>query len=78
MAVMHSLAHIMGCWWHSSTFCLVLLCFIPLFLFDSTLGMPYRADWEPEAPSGRRVLGVFWRYPAVLWGPSTPNPTQVS
>ena len=38
----------------------------------------YRADWEPEASSGRRVLGVFWRCPAVLWGPSTPNPTQVS
>ena len=40
--------------------------------------LSYRADWEPEAPSGRRVLGVFWRCPAVLWGPSTPNPTQVS
>ena len=39
---------------------------------------PYRADWEPAASSGRRVLGVFWRCPAVLWGPSTPNPTQVS
>ena len=39
---------------------------------------PYRADWEPEAPSRRRALGVFWRCPAVLWGPSTPNPTQVS
>ena len=38
----------------------------------------YRADWEPAATSGRRVLGVFWRCPAVLWGPSTPNPTQVS
>merc|ERR1712185_268132 len=38
----------------------------------------YRADWEPAATSGRRALGVFWRCPAVLWGPSTPNPTQVS
>ena len=38
----------------------------------------YRADWEPAATSGRRVLGVFWRCPAVLWGPSAPNPTQVS
>ena len=39
---------------------------------------PYRADWEPAATSGRRALGLFWRCPAVLWGPSTPNPTQVS
>ena len=38
----------------------------------------YRADWEQAATSGRRALGVFWRYPAVLWGPSTPNPTQGS
>ena len=38
----------------------------------------YRADWEPAATSGRRALGVFWRCPAVLWGPSTPNPTQIS
>ena len=38
----------------------------------------YRADWEPEAPSGRRVLGVFWRYSAVLWGPSTRDPFQIS
>ena len=35
----------------------------------------YRADWEPEAPSGKcmaGVPGVSWRCPAVLWGPSTP------
>ena len=38
----------------------------------------YRADWEPAGASGRRVLGVFWRYPAVLLGPSTPYPTLVS
>ena len=38
----------------------------------------YRADWEPEATSGRRALGVFWRYSAVLWGPSTSNPTLIS
>ena len=38
----------------------------------------YRTDWEPVAPSGGRVLGVFWRYPAVLWEPSTPNPIQIS
>jgi len=30
----------------------------------------YRADWEPEAGSRRRVLGVLWRCPAALWGPS--------
>ena len=44
-------------------------------------GCSYRADWEPEAASGKcmtGVPGVFWRCPAVLWGPSTPNPTQVS
>ena len=38
----------------------------------------YRANWEPAASSGRRALGVFWRCPAVLWGLSTPTPTQVS
>ena len=41
---------------------------------------PYRADWEPEAPSGKcmaGVPGVFWRSPAVLWGPTTHNPTWV-
>ena len=48
-------------------------CGFPLFCLVS-----YRADWEPAATSGRRALGVFWRCPAVLWGPSTPNPTQVS
>ena len=37
-----------------------------------------RVDWQPEATSGRRALVVFWRCPVVLWGPSTPNPTQVS
>lgn len=35
----------------------------------------YRADWEPAvAASGTcmaGVPGVLWRYPAVLWGPST-------
>ena len=47
--------------------------------YRTELAVPwYRTDWEPEAPSGRRALGVFWRYPVVLWGPSTPNPTQVS
>ena len=40
--------------------------------------LTYRADWEPEAASGRRALGVFWGCPAALLGPSTPNPTQVS
>ena len=43
-----------------------------------TLLAPYRADWEPEAPSGRRALSVFWRCSAVLWGSSTLNPTQIS
>ena len=38
----------------------------------------YRADWEPAATSGRRVLGVFWRCPAALGGPSTPNPAHFS
>ena len=38
----------------------------------------YRADWEPEAASGRRALGVSWGCSAALWGPSTPNPTRVS
>ena len=40
----------------------------------------YRADWEPEATSGKSmagVPGVFWRCPAVLQGPSTHNPTWV-
>ena len=40
----------------------------------------YRADWEPAAASEKcmaGVPGVFWRSPAVLWGPSTPNPTWV-
>ena len=44
------------------------------------LKMRYRADWEPAAASGKcmaGVPGVFWRCPAVLWGPSTPNPTWV-
>ena len=36
------------------------------------------ADWKPAAPRRRRVLGVPWRCPAVLWGPSTPNSTRVS
>ena len=27
-----------------------------------------RADWEPAAASGRRVLGMSWGCPAVLWG----------
>ena len=26
----------------------------------------YRADWEPEAPTGRHDLGVFWGCPAAL------------
>ena len=41
----------------------------------------YRADWEPEAPSGKSmagVPGVFWRCPAVLQCPSTHNPTWVA
>ena len=41
----------------------------------------YRADWEPAAPRGKcmaGVPGVFWRYPAVLWGPSTHNPAWVA
>ena len=41
----------------------------------------YRADWEPEAPSGKSmagVPGVFWRCPAVLQGPSTHNPALVA
>ena len=29
---------------------------------------PYRADWEPEAASGRRALGLFWRCPAACSG----------
>ena len=44
-------------------------------------GRTYRADWEPEAPSGKcmaGVPGVFWRWPAVLWGPTTHNPTLVA
>ena len=49
-------------------------------LADSNCFHTGRIGREPEAPSGRRVLGVFWRCPAALWGPlaSTPNPTQVS
>ena len=42
------------------------------------IGGSYSADWEPAAPSGRRVLGVFWRCLPALWGPSTPNPTLVA
>ena len=45
------------------------------------LGYPYRADWEPAAPSGKCVAGVprvFWRCRAVLQGPSTHNPTLVA
>ena len=41
----------------------------------------YRADWEPEAPSGKcmaGVPGVFCRFPVVLQGPSTHNPTWVA
>ena len=40
----------------------------------------YRADWEPEAPSGKSmasVPGVVWRCPVVLQGPSTHNPAWV-
>ena len=43
--------------------------------------MAYRADWEPEAPSGKSIAGVpgvFWRCPAVLQGPSTHNPAWVA
>ena len=39
--------------------------------------MAYRADWEPATTSGKcmaGVPGVFWRSPAVLWGPTTHNP----
>ena len=39
-----------------------------------------RADWAPEAPSGKSmagVPGVFWRCLAVLQGPSTHNPAWV-
>ena len=39
---------------------------------------PYRVDSEAAAPSGRRTsggMGVLWRCPVVLWGPSTSNPT---
>ena len=38
----------------------------------------YRADWEPEAPSGKCMAGVFWRCPAALQGPSTHNPALVA
>ena len=41
----------------------------------------YRADWEPEAPSGKSmagVPGVFWRCLAALQGPSTHNPAWVA
>ena len=44
----------------------------------TAIGWRYKVDWEPEASSRRRVLGVFWRCPAVLRGPSTPNRTQIS
>ena len=37
-----------------------------------------RADWESAAPSRRRTLGVSWGCPAAVWGPPTPNPTQIS
>ena len=40
----------------------------------------YRADWEPEATSGKcmaGVPGVFWRFPVVFWGLSTHNPALV-
>ena len=42
--------------------------------------VPYRADLEPAATSGKcmaGVPGVFWRCPAVLQGPSTHNPAWV-
>ena len=45
------------------------------------LHFTHRADWEPEATSGKcmaGVPGVFWRSPAVLWGPSTHNPALVA
>ena len=45
---------------------------------NASLMHVYRADWEPAAASGRRVLGVSWGCPAALWGPSTPNSTRVS
>ena len=43
-------------------------------------GQTYRADWEPEAPSGKcmaGVPGVFWRCPAALQGSSTHNSAWV-
>ena len=45
-----------------------------------TLLHSHRADWGPAALSGRctgGVLGVFWRCPAGLWGPSTINPARI-
>ena len=32
------------------------------------VAMAYRVDWEPAAPSRRRILGVSWGCPAALWG----------
>ena len=50
--------------------------------YDWVLGLLYyRADWEPAASSRKcmaGVPGVFWRSPAVLWGPSTHNPALVA
>ena len=51
-----------------------------IFLRKSAIFQPfpsYRADWEPATTSGKcmaGVPGVFWRSPAVFWGPSTHNP----
>ena len=44
---------------------------IPFTAANSAGKCPYRADWEPAAPSGRHAPGCQ----AVLWGPSTPDPT---
>ena len=47
---------------------------------SSWLYIIYRADWEPEAPSGKcmaGVPGVFWRSLVVFWGLSAHNPALV-
>ena len=51
-----------------------------LLLLCCIFGLPPtgRIGSRQQLAGSRRALGVFWRCPAVSWGPSTPNPTQIS